>query len=194
MIEEKDFMSSTSNKVCKNLYVEFYGHANPNQENSMTALGDNLSTSSLQEVSQEVMEVIVGGDTQDTGTMNGDCINTSDFYDISYETLHLQGPNAILEMSLGSTQERGINDTMYDADSCTDESDSSNQTVANEFEDSIVGIEPHDCKLEEHAVELSVEGHSSSTLDVDMRIDDSTHHNVSNSDSFQSGSLLWNGQ
>ena len=115
-------MFSSSNKVCKNLYDEFDRHANLNQENSMIALGDDLSTSSL----QEVMEVTVGVDTQDTDTMNGDFINTYDFYDISYETLHPQGPNAILEMSLGSTQERGINDTMYDANSCTDESDSSN--------------------------------------------------------------------
>ena len=55
-------------------------------------------------------------------------------------------------------------------------------------------MDTQDCELEEHAVELSVEGHSSNTLDVNVRMDDSTQHNVSNSDSFQSGSLLWNGQ
>ena len=92
MIEENDFMSSTSNKVCKSLYDEFYTHASLNLENRITAMGDDLSTSSSEKAPQEVMEVTLGIDTQDTKAMNGDCINTSDFYDNSYETLHLQRP------------------------------------------------------------------------------------------------------
>lgn len=134
-------------RVCKNLYDEFDRHADLNQEDIRTAFGDDLSTSSLQNVSPEVMGVTFGIGTQDSSTTNEDCMvnmspSTSDFYDSSYDTLHLHGlvvsthmQDSILEFSHDSTKKLGTNDALYDGDSCHGESDFLNQTLQNKFED-----------------------------------------------------------
>jgi hypothetical protein len=105
-----------------------------------------------------------------------------------------------------STQELGTNDALYVVDSCHGESDFPDQTEENKLENSCVDIESQDRELEGDTITLEVEVCedtvistastlpvepsdevlNSSTLDVDVCIDDSTHvvadHEVSDVD------------
>ncbi|KAH9310257.1 hypothetical protein KI387_044202 [Taxus chinensis] len=52
-LHESALVSSSFNEVCKKLYDEFDRHADSTQEDMGTTLGNDLFTSSLQEVSLE---------------------------------------------------------------------------------------------------------------------------------------------
>lgn len=128
--------------------------------------------------------------------------NSSDFHDSSDKTLqqhetavisHVQ--NDSIELSQEGTQDLGTNGSMCDLDSCYDESDFSNQTLKNKFDDSCVGIESQDRELDRLAitseaevcennvktaastlpVEPSSEVHSSNTLEIVVCTVDCTH-------------------
>ena len=127
---------------------------------------------------------------------------TSYFHDSNDETLHehetivfshLQ--NGPIELSHESTQELGTNDAFFVDDSCHGESNFLDQTLENKLEDSYVDLESQDCALDGLAVTLRVvvcgdtvmpatstlsvepsfEVQSSSTLDVEVCMDESTH-------------------
>lgn len=185
-LHQNDLVSSNSYEVCRNLYDEFDRHADLIQEDTSTALGNDLSTSSLQEVTQEVSNIEA----------------TSDFHDSDDETLHEHETavfshvqNDPIELSHESTQKLGTNDALYVEDSCHGESDFPDQTFENKLEDSYVDTESQDRALDGHAVTLRVEVcedtvipatstlsvepsfevQSSSTLDVEVCMDESTH-------------------
>ncbi|GLJ15132.1 hypothetical protein SUGI_0247520 [Cryptomeria japonica] len=172
-LHQNDLVSSNSYEVCRNLYDEFDRHADLIQEDTSTALGNDLSTSSLQEVTQEVSNIEA----------------TSDFHDSDDETLHEHETavfshvqNDPIELSHESTQKLGTNDALYVEDSCHGESDFPDQTFENKLEDSYVDMESQDRALDGHAVTLRVEG-------KEEQVDELTHELEVTMDSLQSAEL-----
>ena len=106
---------------------------------------------------------------------------------------HVQ--NGPIELSHESTQGLCTNDALYVEDSCHGESDFPDQTLENKLEDSYIDLESQNRALDELAVTLrvevcedtvipaastlsvesSLEVQSSSTLDVEVCMDESTH-------------------